>query len=342
MKYASGRKRATLFRRRRRAVLPLSLVAIGVVVFLFSLIDPSNTQIDITKGLQRFTPPPATATLTPLPAPTLAHGGQIVFTCTRGDYNQLCLIKPDGSGQALLTSEGAHHYYPVVSPSGDELVFASTRDGPFDLYRLSMLDGTLLRLTTNIGNVFSPDYSPDGQEILFLNPVNGGPSALWLVDRDGKDPRILYEGPHTILAAAWSPDGNTIAFAMAIDIGNEFEIYLLDLKNQITYPQQVSHGLLGIGGSIDWSPDGSNLLVYAGPPTDKDIFRIDVATGNYTQLTFGGNNASAAYSPDGQWIVFNSTRNDDQADLYIMRFDGELTRQLTDDPEPDWQPQWEP
>jgi Tol biopolymer transport system component len=59
-------------------------------------------------------------------------------------------------------------------------------------------------------------------------------------------------------------------------------------------------------------------------------------------LTFGGNNAAAAYSPDGQYIVFNSLRNNGQADLFIMRADGHSTRQLTDDPEPDWQPQWGP
>ena len=47
-------------------------------------------------------------------------------------------------------------------------------------------------------------------------------------------------------------------------------------------------------------------------------------------------------SPDGQWIAFNSLRNDDQADIYIMRADGSSMRQVTDNPEPDWQPQWEP
>jgi Tol biopolymer transport system component len=200
----------------------------------------------------------------------------------------------------------------------------------------------LYQLTRNIGNVFSPDFSPDGRQVLFGNRAEDGPSSLWITNLKGENPHLLYSGPSTIVGAAWSPDGNTIAFAMAEGLANEFEIFLLDLKSQTPYPQRISHGLLGIGGSIDWSPDGGNLLIYAGPPGDKDIFRLQVPDGTYTRLTFGGNNASAAYSPDGQWIAFNSTRNNDQADLYIMRFDGQLTRQLTDDPEPDWQPRWEP
>jgi len=106
--------------------------------------------------------------------------------------------------------------------------------------------------------------------------------------------------------------------------------------------RQVSHGLQGVGGSLDWSPDGKSLLVYAGPVGDKDIFRLEIATGLTTQLTDGGNNAASSYSPDGQYIVFNSLRNNDQADLFIMHADGTEVRQLTDNPEPDWQPRWEP
>jgi len=37
---------------------------------------------------------------------------------------------------------------------------------------------------------------------------------------------------------------------------------------------QISQGLKGIGGSIDWSPDSKNLLVYAGAYGDKNIFSI--------------------------------------------------------------------
>ncbi len=341
-KYASGSKRASLFRSRRRAAVPISIVFIAILVLICVLIPgaPLNTNIYLGNG---FTPPPSTPTITQTPPPTIQHGGRIVFTCTRGDFNQLCLIRPDGSGSARLTSGGSHDYYPAFSPRGDYLAFVSTRNGPFDLYALNVATGELLQLTRNVGNVFSPDFSPDGTKVLFLNrEVENGPANLWQVNADGTDLHLLYDGPESIVGAAWSPDGNTIAFAMAESLPSEYEIFLLDTRNETPYPQRISHGLLGIGGSIDWAPDGSDLLIYAGPPGDKDIFRIDVPSGNYTQLTFGGNNAAAAYSPDGQWIAFNSTRNDDQADLFIMRFDGELTRQLTDDPEPDWQPQWEP
>jgi TolB protein len=152
------------------------------------------------------------------------------------------------------------------------------------------------------------------------------------------NPHQVYTGSDTIVATAWSPDGEKIAYAMSVGIPQEYEIFTMNTngKNHL----QISQGLKGIGGSIDWSPDGNNLLVYAGPYGDKDIFSIEVSTGKNTQITHGGNNAGGSYSPDGRYIVFNSLRNNDQADLYIMRSNGENQTQLTNDPEPDWGAVW--
>jgi Tol biopolymer transport system component len=129
---------------------------------------------------------------------------------------------------------------------------------------------------------------------------------------------------------------------MEVDSPFTFEIFIVDLSDINIQPRRMSHGLSGIGGSIDWSPDGKKLLIFAGPIAAREVYSIDIATGKFTQLTFGGNNAAASYSPDGQYIVYNSLRNNNQADLYIMRSDGHSTRQLTSFPDPDWQPKWGP
>ncbi len=296
---------------------------------------PIPTPVQFTPFASNYTPPP---TFTPLPRPTDPNGGRIAFTCTRGDYNQLCMINRDGTGLTQLSDMEASNYYPVFTPDGSALLFASNRNGPFDLYLLLFGEKQLFQITENVGNVVSPDYSPDGRRIVFANQVGEGPAAVWMVNADGLNPHLVYSGADDIVATAWSPDGERIAYAMSVGIPQEYEIFTMDTdgKNHL----RISQGLAGIGGSIDWSPDGKNLLVYAGVYGDKNIFKIDVATGNYTQITDGGNNAGASYSPDGRYIVFNSMRNDDQADLYIMRADGSNQVQLTNDPEPDWGATW--
>lgn len=335
--------RALRFRSQRKFRLPCGALGLGVLLLLFWLIPPRQTQTDIaaslTESATRYVRPP---TFTPPPKPTAVHGGRIVFTCTRGDYNQLCLINADGTGYQRLTNFNRHDYYPVFAPQGDAIVFASNRGGAFDLHMLLLSSGKRYQLTDGIGNAFSPNFSPDGKTIVFSNQAAEGPISLWLVGSNGRDTRLLFSSAEDIVAADWSPDGVNIAFVMAADQPQAHEVYLLDTRQPNQPPHKLTQGLIGITGSLDWSPDGKYLLLCAGPVNGKDIYRLDASTGETLQLTEGSNNAAASYSPDGQWIAFNKMQPDGQTDLYIMRADGSDERQLTDDPEPDWQPQWEP
>jgi serine/threonine protein kinase len=336
IKNAQARKSGT-----RMGIMSIFIfVMVAGFVSLFWFVHPAPvaipTPVKFTPFAADYTPPP---TFTPIPRPTDSNGGRIAFTCTRGDYNQLCMINRDGTGLTQLSDMEASNYYPAFTPDGGSLLFASNRNGTFDLYLLSFSEKQLTQITKNAGNVLSPDYSPDGRRIVFVNRVSpDAPAAIWMVNADGINPHLVYTGTKPIVAAAWSPDGEKIAYAMSIGIPQEYEIFTMDTngKNHL----RISQGLKGIGGSIDWSPDGKNLLVYAGAYGDKDIFSIEVATGKYTQITNGGNNAGGSYSPDGRYIVFNSLRNEDQADLYIMRVNGDNQTQLTNDPEPDWGAVW--
>ncbi|MDL1910065.1 hypothetical protein FBQ81_05125 [Chloroflexi bacterium CFX6] len=335
--------RRRIFSRRnvsRGIRLPLGLIFVVIAVGLCLMIPSANLNLGDFSASDPDLPTPL-PTFTPLPKPTKPHIGRIIFTCTRGDFNQLCLVNADGTGYQQITNVQAHNYYPVYSPSGASIVYASNQNGGyFDLFMFVFQGSRLIRLTDNIGNVVSPSFSPDGETILFANRAGEGPTSLWTVKSAGDNPKLLYAAPNNIVAADWSPDGNTIAFAMAVDRPDSYEIFLMDAD--AANVRQLTRGLQGIGGSLDWSPDGRYLLIYAGLPGDKDIFRVDVEAETASQLTDGGNNASASYSPDGEWIAFNSLRNDDQADIFVMRADGSSMRQVTDNPEPDWQPQWEP
>jgi Tol biopolymer transport system component len=342
MRRRPGSHQHDLFRREKRKVpvLPISLLVLAALILLLSLVSPLQFAPNINPVNVRV--PPPTPTETALPRPTDIHGGHIVFTCTRKDINQICMINADGSGYRQLTQQATNTYYPAISPDGESVVFAINKYENFDMYKLLWSSMNLAQLTDNIGNSFSPDYSPDGKQIVFVNRAAGAVSSLWVVGSNGEKPHLRFTGPKDIVGAAWSPDGTKIAFAMAVDLQYTYEIFLLDLRDIKAQPQRLSQGLSGIGGSIDWSPDAGSLVIFAGPVAAREVYRLDMASGVITQLTFGGNNASPAYSPDGQYIVFNSLRNGGQADLYIMRADGHSTRQLTNNPEPDWQPQWGP
>ena len=61
-----------------------------------------------------------------------------------------------------------------------------------------------------------------------------------------------------------------------------------------------------------------------------------------TRLTHSkGRDLAPEWSPDGQWIVFQSFRDGD-TDLYITDFDGQVVRRLTNQPGFDGMPEWSP
>lgn len=82
----------------------------------------------------------------------------------------------------------------------------------FELLTALVVDSTALTATRDS----YPHPSPDGSSFLF-HSNRGGTQAIWIADKDGANPRILFDGgalgvdPST---PAWSPDGTQIAFAM--------------------------------------------------------------------------------------------------------------------------------
>ena len=276
-------------------------------------------------------------------------GGRIVFTCSRSnsgvDLMQLCMVLPTGKGGvARITGETAHDFYPAFSPNGKSILFASNRGGSFDLYLKTLQGDTLTQLTNGVGNVSSASFSRDGKTIAFSNSVaDGKPSSLWTVDADGKHVLMLYEGTGNIASPVWSPNGRSIAFVMSSPQDLEsYEVYIYDLDAKNIAPVTKGH-LSNTGGSVDWSPDGRFLLLFAGFSGHHEIYRFDLVTEDIVKLTDGGNNWAPSYSPDGKWIVFNSMRaTPENANIFIMRADGSDVRQLTQDIEPDWQPRWGP
>ena len=286
------------------------------------------------------TPAPV-STPTSIPTNTAPDGlgGRIVFTCTRREINHLCMVSPQGGAISLLTAERAHDFYPVFTPDGNMVLFSSNRGGAFNLYLMLLQSDILTKLTEGIGEISASAFSVDGSLIAFTNSVDGQPSDLWLMTREGKNPRLLYDGSGNISSPAWSPNGKSIAFVMSQpSTPGMYEAYILDLESNQVAP--VTNGrLVGAGGSVDWSPDGRFLLFFAGSPGENEIILYEILSGEFKQLTSGGNNAAPSFSPDGQWIVFNSQRTGN-AEIFIMRPDGSDVRQLTDDPDPDWQPRW--
>lgn len=103
----------------------------------------------------------------------------------------------------------------------------------------------------------------------------------------------------------------------------------------------VRHFLHGV------HPRGDRLAFIGLPPEDgpaqADVFTMSVDGGDYRRLTSGpGHSDGCEYSPDGDWVYFNTELFDGQAQIARIRPDGSGLEQLTFDDHVNWFPHLSP
>jgi TolB protein len=74
------------------------------------------------------------------------------------------------------------------------------------------------------------------------------------------------------------------------------------------------------------------------PGVLNDIYIVDITGENLQQLTdHPAQDVYPAWSPDGQWIAFQSDRDGDMA-IYLMEADGANPKRLANGRSPEWSP----
>jgi len=125
-------------------------------------------------------------------------------------------------------------------------------------------------------------------------------------------------------------------------------VYMRDKYSQYTngehkFDRMSDEGRLGSVSQPNLSLDGA-LLAYtqtSGSKTNIYVAPFADRGKTITALTSSGKDSWPYWSPDGQWLLFSSTR-DGNAEIYIMDKNGEQVTNLTNlasqDKEPAWQP----
>ncbi|HEY5731858.1 MAG TPA: DUF5050 domain-containing protein [Anaerolineales bacterium] len=275
-----------------------------------------------------------TVPLTPIPSPVPGNfddavpTGRIAFACYIKQIDQICLMNADGTNRVQLTDFRTTAFYPSISPDGRTVYFSSKHSGGFEIYSIPVNGGEAQRLTKDIGSLYAPELSPNGEWIIFTNHGKG----LWLMRPNGKNPHPLTDRDD--IDPTWSPDGSMIAFASSRAGSRQLFVMNADGMNI----RQVTN-LDFMGGRSAFSPDGTQLAFYRGPAGDHNIYIINMDGTGLVQLTDRGDNLGPSWSPDGNWIAFTSFR-DGNNEIYIIHPDGTSLTRLTNTPISDWQPRW--
>ena len=268
--------------------------------------------------------------------------GLLVFTSDRDDpFGDLYTTSADGSGS--LTRFGLDKTVdrsPAWSPDGTRIAFGSVRPDGDDIYVMDADGGNVTNLTRTFAGEYEPTWSPDGKQIAFVSDRDGN-NEIYVMNADGSDQRRLTDNDGSDDEPAWSPnpEDNRIAFNSSRD-GFFNDVFLMDADTgenvtKLTPDEDFS-------AHASWSPDGSRIAFRRTLDGQTEIYAIELATGELTNLTDNpAQDREPAWSPDGNRIAFVS-RRDDNWELYVMDADGTGQTRVTDDPASDTEPNWQP
>ena len=221
------------------------------------------------------------------------------------------------------------------------IALTSNREGDSEIYAMNA-DGTgVRRLTHTNGYDGAGAWSPDGRTMLFYRNQGG----VWVMNADGSGKRNLTTNQAFNAAGGWSPDGRKIVFTTNRDGNNEIYVMNADGSGQRNLlPSPSSQEFAG-----NWSPDGKTIIFITDRDGNWEIYAANVDGSNPRNLTrspgIDGRGGGFALSPDGQRIVFSSTRDtrdQDNPELYVMNAEGNGVRRLTHTPGVEFPLSWSP
>lgn len=221
------------------------------------------------------------------------------------------------------------------------IVFAAGESGSYSLFKLDLSSSELLKITHDKASYDYPRWSPGGTKILCVRRDDFSAPQIWVMDEDGSNGRALSPKGTFYHEPNWHPFEDSIIFSANIDDKNDFDLYSMKLEEDAK-PVRVT-SLKGTEKGPELSPDGKYLVFSAETEGNDDLWRIDLETEKWTQLTtHKADDYSPRYSKDGNQIAFISHRHKDDSDIFIMNSDGSDIKLLTENKCADKQLCWSP
>ena len=261
----------------------------------------------------------------------------VLFVFSRFDKPTGGGMQTGGKLRLFLSTEG-NLSGPALSPDGKMLAYVQGVGGKQDLYVSRLSGGEHLRLTNDGAQKDDPQFSPDGEKIVFVrHDAKSNQPELCLIPALGGNvvPLLPWaEDP------AWSPDGSRIAFIvrkpgeteMLVTSAADGSEPRIILKGDDVYP---------FFGRASWSPDGK--LVAASRSRggmNREIWTLSAQGGDPVRLTKdpqGVVNDSPVFTPDGRGVVHRSNRGG-ASNIWWQPLDANAPVQLTSGPGPDSYP----
>ncbi len=185
------------------------------------------------------------------------------------------------------------------SPDGTRIAFVSLRSKGLNIHVIDVESKVVTQLTNNAeigGSATSPDWSPDGDTIVYTQVIPGQGRTIYTMSADGKHQKPLVPVDVRLFRVSprWSSSGDAILYAETeYEIVNNARkvaaarIFIHQLHNhhhkKITLPNKY------LVSSVDWMGVGDEIILSARDTQTRkaDIFRYHIGRQQLTNLTEG-------------------------------------------------------
>jgi len=250
--------------------------------------------------------------------------GQWVVMSVEGAQEDLAVVRIDGSRYLRLTNDGFRDRYPIWSPDGGRILFASDRGGSYAQWTIHPDGSGLEPLNKEGEGALIGVWSPDGSRI--AASVHG--SGWELVDMTSASrPRPARKMPSQAGADGifyptdWSPDGSRLVGNVLRPDGSIHYGYVYSLTEGTLDHALGSDDAAGAGVGI-WSLDSRHLLMRSR----RGISLVDSLTHESRRLIsvegyFGF--SGVGISRDNRWITW--TRTAMESDIWLADLDEDVS-----------------
>jgi len=211
-----------------------------------------------------------------------------------------------GSGERRqLTSHTQHNFGARFSPDGQSVVYHSTRTGNSEIW-VHYLDGRPeTRITDSAGWDVYPDWSPDGQRLIFASDREESRFKIFIANRDGGGERLLMDREISLesqiapivasVVIRWSPDGGQIAFL--VEGEDTKEVWTVQADGD------GARKVLENATGFDWYRDSRHGIYTRHHGSGSEMIAVDLETGQEQSL-FVGPFMEMDVAPDGSAVAF--------------------------------------
>jgi len=190
--------------------------------------------------------------------PTLSPDGERLAVA-RGDYTKQDIWVYDlkRGAASRLTFNPANDTNPSWLPGGSQILFSSTRKGPFGIYQKDAdgLGNTQVVSQSSSDQMAINDVSPDGRYVVYDTAGASNDTELWALPLFGdRKPFPFVQGKFAATSAQFSPNGRYVAYT-SNETGRH-EVYVQ------TFPQHTGKWQISTSGGEQpmWRRDGKELF----------------------------------------------------------------------------------